>query len=456
MQTFLFYDIETTGLSKPFDQVLQFAAIRTDTALQPLEQYELRVRLSPDVIPAPGALLTHRLGIHDLQQGISEYEAICKIHQWLNVPQTISVGYNSLGFDDEFLRFSFYRHLLPPYTHQYANNCGRMDIYPLTLMYFLFQDAVLNWPEVNGRVSLKLENLNAANGLFDGKAHDALSDVEMTLELARRLARQETVWSWLQGYFQKTTDLKRIQSLQHEPALLIRSRLGTEDRFQCPVLFLGEHRHYRNQLMWLRLDSPRLRETTPETIANTAPAFRKKPGEPDFLLPFTPKYARHLSAERIERTEQNRQWLQNNPSLLEAIRTYHREWKWPILENTDTEARLYINGFMTPVEEKFSKQFHATPHTEKAALTEKAPSDLTHILGTRILAKNFPELLSPSLKSLYESFRSGDVPVDYQGNKRLTRPEALAAVATLREDPKHAAGDDRRILDEYEAWLTSA
>jgi exodeoxyribonuclease-1 len=38
--------------------VLQFAAIRTDTALQPLEQHELRVRLSPDVIPAPAALLT--------------------------------------------------------------------------------------------------------------------------------------------------------------------------------------------------------------------------------------------------------------------------------------------------------------------------------------------------------------------------------------------------------------
>jgi exodeoxyribonuclease-1 len=34
MQTFLFYDIETTGLNKSFDQVLQFAAIRTDLKLQ--------------------------------------------------------------------------------------------------------------------------------------------------------------------------------------------------------------------------------------------------------------------------------------------------------------------------------------------------------------------------------------------------------------------------------------
>jgi exodeoxyribonuclease I len=32
-ETFLFYDIETTGLSRAFDQILEFAAIRTDGGL---------------------------------------------------------------------------------------------------------------------------------------------------------------------------------------------------------------------------------------------------------------------------------------------------------------------------------------------------------------------------------------------------------------------------------------
>lgn len=31
MQTHLFYDLETSGLSKSFDQILQFATVRTDT-----------------------------------------------------------------------------------------------------------------------------------------------------------------------------------------------------------------------------------------------------------------------------------------------------------------------------------------------------------------------------------------------------------------------------------------
>ncbi len=76
MKTFLFYDLETTGLNKAFDQAIQFAAIRTDMALQEIERHEFRIRLNSDILPAPAALLTHKSGIRQLQQeGISEYEA---------------------------------------------------------------------------------------------------------------------------------------------------------------------------------------------------------------------------------------------------------------------------------------------------------------------------------------------------------------------------------------------
>ena len=54
-KTFLFYDIETTGLNYVFDQVLQFAAIRTDSALKELTRHEIKVKLRPDVICSPGA-----------------------------------------------------------------------------------------------------------------------------------------------------------------------------------------------------------------------------------------------------------------------------------------------------------------------------------------------------------------------------------------------------------------
>jgi len=86
----LFYDLETTGLNKAFDQILHFAAIRTDIHLNELKRYELKIKLNPDVIPSPGALITHQIGIADAQQGEQEYQAIQQIHQWMNEPGTLS------------------------------------------------------------------------------------------------------------------------------------------------------------------------------------------------------------------------------------------------------------------------------------------------------------------------------------------------------------------------------
>ncbi|RPJ17923.1 MAG: hypothetical protein EHM37_00025, partial [Deltaproteobacteria bacterium] len=38
-ETYLLYDIETTGLNRAFDQVLEFAAIRTDGDLNELDRF---------------------------------------------------------------------------------------------------------------------------------------------------------------------------------------------------------------------------------------------------------------------------------------------------------------------------------------------------------------------------------------------------------------------------------
>jgi exodeoxyribonuclease-1 len=127
MNSYLFYDIETTGLNITFDQILQFSAIRTDMMLNEIERHTIKVQLRPDVIFSPNAMIVNRISITDSKQGICEFEAVRQIHELLNKSGTISFGYNTLGFDDDILRFSFHRNLLPPYTHQYKNGCYRMD-----------------------------------------------------------------------------------------------------------------------------------------------------------------------------------------------------------------------------------------------------------------------------------------------------------------------------------------
>ncbi|UCD77875.1 MAG: exodeoxyribonuclease I, partial [Desulfobacterales bacterium] len=180
--SYLFYDIETTGLNKAFDQVLQFAAIRTDHQLNEIERHDIKVKLRPDVIPSPLAILTNRIPVSEPAGGLCEYEATVQIHALMNEPETVSIGYNTLGFDDEFLRFSFHRNLLTPYTHQYRNGCRRMDLFPIAIVYWLYQRQVLNWPVINGKPSLKLEHLGAENRMVNGQSHEALVDVETTVE----------------------------------------------------------------------------------------------------------------------------------------------------------------------------------------------------------------------------------------------------------------------------------
>ena len=172
MTSYLFYDIETTGLNPAFDQILQFAAIRTDMTLKETDRIQLNVRLRPDVIPSPGAVLTHGIGATESDSGSCEFEAITQIHRWINTPGTISLGYNSLNFDDVFLRFSFYRNLLPPYTHQYDKGCSRMDLFPMTIVFWLYRPEVIKWPAIGDKVSLTLENINTANDFADGRSHN--------------------------------------------------------------------------------------------------------------------------------------------------------------------------------------------------------------------------------------------------------------------------------------------
>ena len=80
-RTICFYDLETTGLSVAFDQILRFAAIRTDLALEELERVEVDIKLRPDIIPSAGALIINRLSLNDILIGDSEYEGICKISE---------------------------------------------------------------------------------------------------------------------------------------------------------------------------------------------------------------------------------------------------------------------------------------------------------------------------------------------------------------------------------------
>lgn len=463
--TFLFYDTETSGLNRAFDQILEFAAIRTDLQLHELERFRARIRLRPDVIPSPQALLVNRIRTDRFLSGRCEYEAMQEIHSQVNRPGTTSIGYNSIGFDDEFLRFSFYRNLLRPYTHQYANHCRRMDLLPVTIIYWLYRSEALNWPVLNGKASLRLEDIGTLNGLFTGQSHDAMFDAEAALRLARILFRDQQMWEYLDGCFRPEVDAQRAEDLApalhssmgaHPLGLLTSGEFGTRQAFQAPVLAIGNSIPYPKQTLWLRLDLPHLRQTRIEAIADTTWVARKRFGEPAILLPPHERYIERIDPERRQCMQQNLEWLASHPSIFERIIRHHRHYRYPFIPDLDADAGLYQNGFFTRPDEALCRTFHAAALPGKIEALDRFAGREARLLAARLLFRNFaaelPDPLRTACAAFLQRIRRGEPMLDFTGIPRRTPLSALHEINELRS----AAGGDAEQLDiltEVESYI---
>jgi exodeoxyribonuclease-1 len=467
-RTYLFYDIETTGLNKCFDQVLNFAAIRTNSNLEILSEHEFDIKLNPDVIPSPESLLIHGMGLDSMQEGMRECDTMVQIHQLMNQPGTISLGYNTLGFDDEFLRFSFFRHFLSPYTHQFANQCRRMDIYPIATLFHLYDSAsTVKWPEIDGKISLKLEHINAANEFAEGDSHNAMVDVKATLELARSLHKNEAMWNYACQYFEKTTDQNRQQVIsdfitsnqaRYNIALLVNGSFGADNRFLVPAICLGAHQFYRNQTLWLRLDREDLIDKlTQSTEGNSHQIIRKRHGEAPFVLPCRDHYQEPLTDNRLDIMQENLTWLEDHFDVLDQLQKNVCREKYPEIESLDCQATLYAMGFPTPDQSRRHTQFALADIKQKAELIRGLTHPTRHSLAIRLIGRYDPDLLNDIDRQEYDEYIAAlyqdKKPMnDYRGIPRRNAVQALNEIKQLKQDHKENK-EGVRLLTELEEEL---
>lgn len=187
MHTFLWHDYETFGANTRRDRPAQFAAVRTDAELNEIgEPLMIYCRPANDYLPDPqSCLITGITPQLCLEKGLPEREFAARIEAELALPGTIGVGYNTIRFDDEITRFMFWRNLMDPYAREWQNQCGRWDLLDVVRLTYALRPEGIEWPEVDGKPSFRLEHLSKANGLAHEAAHDALSDVRATIALAR-------------------------------------------------------------------------------------------------------------------------------------------------------------------------------------------------------------------------------------------------------------------------------
>lgn len=453
MKTYLFYDIETSGLNKAFDQVLQYAACRLDENFNVLEEHHFRVRPNYGTYPSPEAMCVHGIA-HDAQMDEHpEVEVIDKIHLLHNEPGTWSGGYNTLGFDDEFLRFSFYRNLLNPYSHQFANQCGRFDIYPMVPFFYAYAPEVFEWPtKEDGKVSLKLDDINQTNNWLQGSAHDALHDVKVTIHLAEKLkAFSPEKWQYLISYFDKAKDLDRVIELpvvKHLGTHSLRggimiSGLFGKSKFVRPVLYLGAHHHYRNQGIWMLLD-----EKLHEDMSLSDIIIRKKFGEPPFILPAHERFGHVLSEDQQNAMADNFNFLDKHVEWFEAICKETKDYAYPVLDDCDSDAALYQDGFRSRDEYTWCQDFHHLVRVERMSqFLHSAPSPQLKTQAARILYRNHLPDINDEVIELSGMKNRG---CDYRGDYPLTPELALERALNMRGRVDAKASE---ILESYIVYL---
>ena len=315
------------------------------------------------------------------------------------------MGYNTLGFDDEFLRFTFYRNLLDPYTHQYKNGCSRMDILPLAVLYRLFAPLDIRWPsDLDGKPSMKLELISRENALVtSGRAHDAMTDVEATLALARKLFVRQEMWNYCQTFFSKGEEASHMERLEQRTigqngsfylGIMVSVAFGGDRQYMAPVLGIGPSRVYGNQTLWLRLDVCEFPGEKGESIdPEKVFVIRKKTGEPPVILPPLERFWGRLTAEQQSVVQLNLSALSRHARWFGRLVEYHQGYAYPIVPDVDADAGLYQEGFFSSGEKKEMEQFHLALPVQGMDRIGKMKHPRIRALAARILFRNFPDAM---------------------------------------------------------------
>lgn len=215
-ESFFFYDLETTGINSSSDRILQFAGQRTDLDFQPLDKpVNFFIKLTPDVIPSPKAiLLSGLLPTKINQNGMTEAE-FCEIfNNQLAKAGTIFTGFNNIRFDDEFIRYLNFRNFYDAYGWHWQAQASRWDMIDVVRMTRALRPEGINWPlTLDNKPTNRLELLTKLNNLYHSNAHDALSDTLATIEVAKLIkTRQPKLFNYLLKLRRKTELIKMLKN----------------------------------------------------------------------------------------------------------------------------------------------------------------------------------------------------------------------------------------------------
>ena len=446
----VFYDTETTGTKLHFDQILQFAAILTDNDLNEIDRFEIRSRLLPNVVASPDAMRVTGVSIDQLHDPAlpSHYEMVCRIrHQLLKWQASLYIGHNSLRFDEVLLRSAFYKNLLPPYLTN-SNGSSRIDTLTMLQWAHKYEPDVIKVPTYpDGQPIFKLDHLAPANEFNHAHAHEAMSDVEATIHMARLLRDNvPDIWSRAMRFSNKTTVIDFCDS---EPVFGL-TEYYFSDYYSFMLHQVGRNPYdgneiiafdlYHNPADFERLSDEELRRrlsASPKPLRGVR--VNALPGLTDADEAHPHTRARDLPLETLgDRAEV----LEENEELKDRLMHAYMQAKLEYQDSAHVEENLY-SGFATPEDNERMDAFHSRDWTARATLVLEFDDPRFRELGEQLIYFEAPEVLATEQRRNWESRTARRLLGTGEPCEALSLPKALQEANDLLASAK---GEVRDLL----------
>ena len=467
--SFFFYDLETSGFDAREARIMQFAGVRTDMELQPIgEPFNIVIKMAADVVPSPDAILVTGITPQTTQaDGVTEAEFLKLFYNEIVQPDTIFLGFNTVRFDDEFMRFLHYRNFYDPYEWQWCDGCSRWDLLDVVRMTRALRPEGITWPFTDdGKPTNRLELITKLNSLDHYAAHDALSDVYATIAVAKLIRdKQRKLFDYLLDCRSKKKVIELLEAAQ--PIVYSSGRYPSEYEKTTVVIGLANQPQNRGTYVYdLRYDPAEFVDLSPEQLVERW-MYTREDNAPS-RLPVKLLQFNHCPAvapmgvladaatqERLkldlEVIKQHKHALAQATDFADkilkavAIMDGQRDRAIAAKGKQDVDARLY-DGFMANGDKPLMRAVRAAKPADLMDFTNKLNDDRLKQLLPRYKARNYPESLSDDERKAWEEHCRQWL-MDGGQQSRLaqyfTRLQELAATA---------GGDQTYLLEELQLY----
>jgi exodeoxyribonuclease-1 len=477
VNTFLWHDYETFGANPIADRPAQFAAIRTDEELNPIEEPVVwYCAPSNDVLPHPMAcLITGITPQEATQKGVVETEFAQNILDEMSRPGTCSAGYNSIRFDDVITRHLLYRNLRDAYEREYRNGNSRWDLIDLARMCFALRPDGIEWPmHEPGKPSFRLEDLSSANRIAHEGAHDALVDVRATIDLARMIKNaQPRLFEWSLQMRTYNQVARLLDTVEPKPVLHSSSRIPATHGCTAMMLPLAVLPGRPKSVIAFDLSAdptPLIRESA-DVIHDLV--FTPTADMPEGIerLPLKAIHGNHVpmlaplgtltgvDTDRImmdpERCKEHaRILLASLDTVREKVTDVFSASRSEFSESSDPDRMLYSGDFFSSADRHLMNKILQVPSAQLGGHLWSFQDNRLPLMLFRFRARNYPDTLSMEESRAWDTDRRIRL-IETEDPDYFTFEAFRVSVSELREQKKNDP-ESQKILDQLESWVISS